>query len=1040
MYEYFYNGGGVATADFNGDGKEDIYFTANLSENKLYLNNGDFHFQDVTNISQSGGRPGPWKTGVSVVDINSDGKLDLYLCYSGSLPPQKRVNELFVNQGNNESGIPIFIEVAAEYGLNSSGFSNQSYFFDADRDGDLDMLLLNHNPKNLPILNEASTREFMAKDDPEMGLRFYRNNQGFYTDETAKSGINGSALSYGLGLGISDFNQDGWPDFYVSNDYSVPDYYYINQKNGKFKNELANSIGHTSQFSMGNDVADINNDGLTDIFTLDMLPEDNRRQKLLLAPDNFNKFDLNLRSGFYYQYMRNMLQLNNGDGTFSEIGQLAGISNTDWSWSALLADYDNDGWKDLFVSNGYYRDYTNLDFIKYMDDFVKGKGRLNREDVLQIISRMPSSNVGNYIFQNQNGTGFLNKTIDWGLSESSNSNGAAYADLDNDGDLDLVVNNINKAAFVFRNDSENNYLKIKLNGSKANTLGIGVKVLAKIGEKTTFIEQNLGRGYLSSISPILNLGLGKNALIDNLTILWPTGEQQVLTNVKANQTLVIDLKNASSSIGTSHVNLKTIFTESNISIPFIHPKLNRRDFDRQPLLVKEQSFVGPVLKKVDLNADGLEDIFIGGAAGQSAQIYFQNAKGLFSKSSQNAFQIDANSEDTDAIFIDVNNDGVLDVLVASGGYHLFNPDDVALADRLYINNGKGQFVKSKLLFDASPTACLAEIDINKDGLIDIFVAGGVIPGRYPEHAASYFLVNDGKGNLTKKIEKGISNEGLIKGAISTDLNHDNKPELLIIGEWMGIKAYENTNGNWKDVSGQYFDKAYKGWWNCIELADLNNDGKLDILVGNEGLNTQFRATEKEPLTLYSKDFDNNGILDPIFGFYIQGKSYPYVTRDELLEQLPKLKQNFITYSSFSEVGIDKIFAASELSTANYFESNYMATIVLLSTPKGKYEQAKLPIEVQYAPIHTIEVFDFDADGKQDVLFLGNNSHSKLRLGKSDANYGVLLKGNGKGLFTYVPQNKSALKIRGDVRSSLFMNQTLILGINGNKSQTYKLSK
>jgi enediyne biosynthesis protein E4 len=1039
MYEYFYNGGGVATADFNGDGMEDIYFTANLSENKLYLNNGDFHFQDITNISQAGGRPGPWKTGVSVVDINSDGKLDLYLCYSGSLPPQKRVNELFVNQGNNENGIPVFKESAAEYGLNSSGFSNQSYFFDADRDGDLDMLLLNHNPKNLPILNEASTREFMAKDDPEMGLRFFKNNNGYYTDETLKSGINGSALSYGLGLGISDFNQDGWPDFYVSNDYSVPDYYYINQKNGKFKNELANSICHISQFSMGNDVADINNDGLTDIFTLDMLPEDNRRQKLLLAPDNFNKFELNVRSGFYYQYMRNMLQLNNGNGTFSEIGQLAGVSNTDWSWSALLADYDNDGWKDLFVSNGYYRDYTNLDFIKYMDDFVKEKGRLNRDDVLGIISHMPSSNVGNYIFQNQKGASFLNKTKDWGLSETSNSNGAAYADLDNDGDLDLVVNNINKAAFVFRNNTENNYLKIKLKGSSSNTLGIGVKVLAEIAGSTTLIEQNLGRGYLSSISPILNLGLGKNALIDKLTINWPTGEQEVLKNVKVNQMIEVDIKNASKSNENNSGDLKTIFTRINSAISYTHPKLNYRDFDRQPLLIHEQSFEGPVLKKVDLNADGLEDVFIGGAAGKSAEIYFQSSGGSFSKSSQNAFQIDAKSEDTDAAFIDVNNDGAIDVLIASGGYHLFNKGDAALADRLYINNGKGQFSKSKMIFDTTPTACFAEIDINNDGLKDVFVAGGVILGRYPEHSDSYFLVNDGKGNLTKKVEKSIGTVGLIKGVLSADLDNDKNPELLLVGEWMGMKAFENTNGNWKDVSATYFDKDYKGWWNCIKLADLNYDGKLDILVGNEGLNTQFRASEKEPLSLYAKDFDNNGTIDPIFGFYIQGKTYPYVTRDELLEQLPKFKQNFISYSSFSDVGIDKIFPASELKTADYYEANYMATAVFLSTKDNKYQLAKLPMAVQYAPIHTIEVFDFDKDGQLDILFFGNNSHSKLRLGKSDANFGVFLKGNGKGQFATVSQSQSALKIWGDVRSSLFLNNTLILGINGKEIQSYKLT-
>ncbi|AWV98316.1 VCBS repeat-containing protein [Arcticibacterium luteifluviistationis] len=1038
MYEYFYNGAGVAAGDFNGDDLDDLYFTANLTENKLYLNNGDFNFQDITKISGAGGRPGPWKTGVSVVDINADGKLDIYLCYSGTLPAHKRVNQLFVNQGNTEAGVPQFKDEAAKYGLDSPGFSNQAYFFDADLDGDLDVLLLNHNPKNLPILNEASTAEFMKTDDPEKGLRFYQNDNGYYTDKTTSSGINGSALSYGLGLGISDFNDDGWPDFYVSNDYSVPDYIYINQRNGKFKNEIDESIGHTSQFSMGNDVADINNDGQVDIFTLDMLPEDNRRQKLLLAPDNFNKFDLNVRSGFHYQYMRNMLQLNNGNGTFSEIGQLSGVSNTDWSWSALLADYDNDGWKDLFVSNGYFRDFTNLDFIKYMDDFVKEKGRLQRDDVLEIISHMPSSNVGNYIFKNQNGGGFQNKTKDWGLGEASNSNGATYADLDNDGDLDLVVNNINKAAFVFRNDSENNYLKIKLEGSDKNPLGIGAKLTFESGDEVMTLEQNLGRGYLSSVSPVLNLGLGKKQSIGKLTIKWPTGKVQILTDVKANQTLILNVQDAIDDSKSLRSNI-TLFEEVKSPIPYQHKKTKYRDFDRQPLLIHEQSFTGPCMLKGDLNKDGLEDVFIGGALGENAVVFLQNGGGGFKK---NILPNPANGkkgEDIDVAFLDINSDGFLDILVAAGGYHQLKADDESLADRFYLNDGSGKFgLSNNVTFKNNSTSCLAVNDINGDGLDDVFVGGGVLPGRYPEHIKSHFLINNGKGGFKEIKEALFDDLGLVKTAKWVDLDADGSQELVLAGEWMSIKIFKNQKGKLTDVSELFLDRAYLGWWNTLEVKDLNGDGKPDLILGNEGLNTQFQATGKEPLELYSKDFDNNGIVDPLFCFYIQGKSYPYITRDELLSQLPKFRPEFTTYQSFSEVGLDKLFPASELKTADYFKADYMSTTLLLSQPDNKYKVAELPREAQYTPVFSINIEDFDKDGKEDILLLGNNTHSKLRLGKSDANYGLLLKGDGKGGFETVSQSASGLKIRGDVRSSTYLNEILYVGLNGEGLKSFTL--
>ncbi|MFT6319654.1 MAG: hypothetical protein ACJAT4_000571, partial [Granulosicoccus sp.] len=539
MYEYFYNGAGVATGDFNGDDLIDIYFTSNMGENKLYLNQGNLQFKDVTFSSGAAGRNGPWKTGVTIVDINGDNLLDIYICYSGALPDEKRANQLFVNQGNGNNNTPTFIDEAAKYGLDSKGYSNQGYFLDYDRDGDLDMLLLNHNPKSLPVLNEVSTAKKMGEDDLLQGVRLYRQDNGFFKDVTKRSGINGSSLTYGLGIGIADLNQDGWVDFYVSNDYTIPDYLYVNNKNGTFSNQLKEQIRCNSHFSMGNDVADLNNDGLQDIITLDMLPEDNQRQKLLVAPDNYSKFDLNVRSGFHYQYMRNMLQLNNGNGTFSEIGQLAGISNTDWSWAALAADYDNDGWKDLYITNGYTRDYTNLDFINYMNDFVQEKGRLKRENVLELIKNMPASDVVNYMFSNQpspaggNNFTFQNKTKEWGLHHASNSNGAAYADFDNDGDLDLVVNNINKPAFLFRNETKSNefhFLKIKLAGDKLNTLGIGAKVQLFYEGKIQTVEQQPTRGYLSSVSPILHFGLGGNNTIDSVIVIWQNGKMEKQSN------------------------------------------------------------------------------------------------------------------------------------------------------------------------------------------------------------------------------------------------------------------------------------------------------------------------------------------------------------------------------------------------------------------------------------------------------------------------------------------------------------------------------
>ena len=1045
MYEYLYNGGGVAAADFNGDDLIDLYFSSNMGDNKCYLNLGNMKFQDVTDISGTAGRPGPWKTGITAADVNGDGRLDLYLCYSGALPPNKRANQLFINTGNNADGVPLFVEKSAEYGLDSEAFSNQGYFFDYDRDGDLDMLLLNHNPKSLPVLNVASTKEFLKKDDPLMGIRLYQQENGHFNDVTVKAGISGSGLSYGLGIGISDLNDDGWPDFYVSNDYAVPDYLYINRKDGTFSDQLREQLGHTSHFSMGNDIADINNDGLQDIITLDMLPEDNRRQKLLLAPDNYDKFDLNVRSGFHYQYMRNMLHLNNGEGSFSEIGQLAGISNTDWSWAALLADYNNDGWKDLFVTNGYYRDYTNLDFINYMEDYMQSKGRLLRQDVLEIVKKMPSSNLTNYFFANLGDGTFTNETDKFGLNEPANSNGAAYADLDNDGDLDLVVNNINTPAFLYRNDSPKNnrhYLQLKLQGQQGNTQGIGARVTLYQGNSSQSSEQMPTRGYLSTVSTVLHFGLGENAEIDSLGIRWNNGACQTLTEVAPDRLLVLQEGNAR-EVEEFVTDTSTFFAEVPSPISYVTSKSDFNDFKRQSLLIAQFSHSAPCMAQGDLNGDGLSDIFVGGAKDQAGAVFLQQANGSFKKLASGVLDLDKDFHDGDAAILDADGDGHLDVYVSSGGYHDLSPGDPLLQDRLYFGDGKGNLRKDiaalpKML---SSSTGIAVGDLNRDGSPDLFVGGRVVPGRYPETPQSYLLVNDGKGHfkdVAGSVAPGLGQAGMVTDASWADLDNDGQQELIVIGEWMPVTVYGMKSGKFTDITSTFFPDPSRGWWNTLALSDLNGDGRPDFVVGNMGTNTQFQVSAEEPAEMHYADFDENGSVDPILSFFIQGKSYPYLTRDELLGQLAPLRSKFTTYAGYAEAGLQDIFDDEKLKKAKKLSANHLSTTLFLSTADGTYRMASLPPQAQYAPVYQITYGDFNADGHEDIILLGNNGFFKLRLGRFDANYGTLLLGDGSGKFEYVPQSRSGLFIKGDVRSALRVQDLLFLGIYGEEIKAVRI--
>ena len=1047
-YTYFYNGGGVAVGDINSDGLPDILFTGNMVRNRLFINKGNFTFEDITEKSGIAEKQG-WCTGATMVDINGDGKLDIYICRSADVNSNMRKNLLFINNGDLT-----FTEKASDYGLADIGYSTQAAFFDYDKDGDLDCFIINDSQ---PFYSAGGAQENPAlrnQRSPDFANKLYQNNNGHFTDVSLLAGITSNVFTFGLGLAVSDFNNDGWPDVYVSNDFNEPDYLLINNRNGSFSEQLAGSIDQTSLYSMGSDAADFNNDGLTDLVTLDMLPEDNHNQKMHSGAENFDKFQYLFNKGFYYQYSRNMLQKNNGDGTFSEIAQLAGISNTDWSWSALFGDFDNDGNKDLFITNGYVKDYTDMDFVKYtVDRTLQSKQVDKAEAVKEYVAKMPGNIVPNYAFQNNGNGGFIKRTNDWGLDQKTISSGAVYVDLDNDGDLDLVVNNTNDLAGIFRNNSEkmlqNHYLKIKLQGTPNNLSGIGSKIKLYSGSTQFYQEAYTVRGFQSSVDPILNFGVGKTKLIDSILIIWPDDHYQKLKQVKTDQLLTLQYTNATSKwIFDTISTAKDAYVSTKVLPRVQHTENPFNDFTIQSLLPNYLSKQGPCIVKSDVDKNGTEDIFVGGAKGQPSQLFLQNLDGSFTVKSQPAFIIDAGSEDVAAEFFDADGDGDEDLYVAAGGYE-FTEQDPAFQDRLYINDGKGNFTKK---IDALPSllfskGCVKAADIDQDGDIDLFVGGRLIPGKYPISPGSRLLFNDGKGHFTDAtslVAPALQQSGMITDAIWLDLNKDGLPDLIMVGEWAGIQVWLNQKGKLVDNSEKFIHFPSNGWWNKIYAEDMDGDGDIDLVLGNCGLNTQFHSNNKEPITLYYKDFDDNGFIDPVLCYFINGVAYPAASRDDLTEQIPSLKKKFLTYNEYANATIHDVFTDEQLKDAVQLKAETMETIYLENQGDKGFILHHLPIEAQYAPVYAITSIDINQDGKKDLLLAGNNTWTRIKYGRYSANHGVVLSGDGKGNFTYLPQSKSGLKLRGNVRSIIKVknkiDEQIIVGLNDQPALSLHIKK
>jgi ASPIC and UnbV/FG-GAP-like repeat len=1041
-----YNGAGVGIGDFNNDGLPDIYFTGNMVSNRLYLNKGNFVFEDITDIAGVGG-DGEWCRGASIVDINNDGWPDIYVCVNIKTDPRLRRNLLYINQGPDKNGIPHFKEMGREYGLGDTLYSTMAEFFDYDKDGDLDMYLTvnqipNHyNPNNFrPIITDGSF--------PSTG-RLYRNDWNdslkhpVFTDVSKQAGIGVEGFNHDAT--IADINQDGWPDIYVTSDFIGDDILYINNHDGTFTNKVKDYFKHTSSSGMGQDIEDINNDGLPDVVELDMDPPDNYRKKMFAVPNNYRMYQNSDFYGYQYQYARNCLQLNQGprvgrndstgDPMFSEIGYYSGIEATDWSWTPLVADFDNDGYRDIIVTNGYPRDVNDHNFINFRANALQIASKQ------MILDQIPQVKIHSFGFRNNRDLTFSDVSADWGLMKPGFSNGAAYADLDGDGDLDLIVNNIDDEAHIYRNmsrerDPENqHFLQVSFAGDSLNKGGFGAWVeLHYDGGKQQVYENTPYRGYLSTIQDIAHFGLGKLKAVDTVLVKWPDGKMQQWLNVKADQVLVADHRNARLPyrVGKPAIAAGALFREitDSIGIHFKQEQQDYIDFNIQKMMPHKFSQYGPSIAVGDVDGNGLDDMVVGGAAGHSAQIFFQQPDGHFI---QKALLPDMPgkskpADDLQVLLFDADGDGDLDLYIAAGGYK--NPQNSpAYQDRLYINDGKGNFAldSSALPANFASKFCVRAADYNHDGKPDLFISGRVDPQNYPKPVSSFIYRNDSHDgkvrftDVTATVAKDLLGIGMVCDAIWTDFDNDGWPDLILAGEWMPVTFLKNDKGVFKNISASSGINDHKGWWNSIIAGDFDKDGKMDYIVGNTGTNSFYRASATYPVRVYGGDFDKNGIYDMIPSTYLtdqDGKmqEVPAETRDDLLKQITAMRKKFPDYKSYAVATMDEVLTAEERKGALVVEANDLRSCLLKNEGNGRFSLHPLPAQAQLSVINGMVAEDFDGDGQLDVLLSGNDFGTEPTVGRYDALNGLLLKGDGKGGFTPMSIAQSGIYLPGDQKA------------------------